>query len=95
MNGEIGSLVQDSHQLGGFLDWTIDLVRAGDKVVAIKSAAERFWLVSCPSQSEIRALYYQLTRNKLVLVAQSKVDVSLDCELDKLINKKLEMKWMM
>ncbi len=97
MIGEIGSLVQDGRQIGGFLNWTIDLifVRAGDshKAVSIKSTADKFWLISCPSQSEIMALYYQLVKDKLVLITQSRVMVSLKGETDKLIDKKLEMRW--
>ncbi len=94
MYGEIGSLVQDGEQIGGFLNWTIGFVWAGDRLVAIKSTADSFWLVSCPSQGEITALCYRLARGKLMLITQSKVDISLDCELDRMINKRLEMKWM-
>ncbi len=75
MNGDIGSLVQDGNQIGGFLSWTINLVWAGGKVVRITSTAKRFWWLSSPSQSEIKALYYQLARDRLVLMAQSKVEI--------------------
>lgn len=56
--------------------------------------AEKFWLLSCPSQSEITALYYQLIRDKLVLINQAQVMVKLETITDKLINKPIEMIWM-
>ncbi len=75
MIGEIGSLVQDGKQIGGFLSWTIDFVWAGGKVVRITSTADKFWWHCSPSQSEITALYYQLVKDKLVLITQSKVEI--------------------
>ncbi len=86
MNGDIGSLVQDGEQIGGFLSWTIDLVWAGGKVVRITSTADKFWWLCSPSQREIKALYYRLTGSKLVLITQSKVELHN-------VDKKLEMIW--
>lgn len=101
MNGEIGSLVQDRKQIGGFLNWIIDpiltsSVRAENRVykmVAVKATAQKFWLLSSPSQSEITALYYRLTRGKLVLITQAQVNVELGGDINKMISKSLEMIW--
>ena len=102
-NGEIGSLVQDDKQIGGFIDWTIDLQLRGretsdgkvyTKPVA-KSTALKFWLLSSPSQSEIKALYYQLVKDTLALINESTVQVDFgEYELNKIINRQIEIKWM-
>ena len=102
LNGEIGSLIQDGKQIAGFLDWTIELkltsVERAEgrqyKKIATKATANRFWVLSAPSGEEIMALYYQLIRDKLVLVNQAKVTVELGTVLDKISDKPLEMIWM-
>lgn len=102
LNGEIGSLIQDDKQIGGFLNWTIELNLTSTerpqgreyKKVITKGTAERYWLLCSPSQSEITALYYQLIKDRLVLVNQAQVKINLDTVIDKMINKKLEMIWM-
>ncbi len=101
MQGEIGSLAQDGKQIGGFLNWAIDpiltsSVRAEGKVykmVAVKATAQKFWLLSAPSGGEITALYYQLVRDKLVLITQAQVSVELSGASNKMINKPIEMIW--
>ena len=101
MNGELGSLVQGK-QIGGFYNWTIELkfitidkpFREYNKAPT-KATAESFWMLSEPSQEEIRASYYQLIQDRLVLVSEAVIKAEFGLyELNKLINRELEMTWM-
>ena len=101
MQGEIGALYQ-GHQIGGFLNWSIDLslFRAETpdsrvyKVHSIKSTAERFWLLCEPSEGDITAHYYQLIKDKLVLINSHIVEVNLAGPVNKMISRPLVMTWM-
>ncbi len=100
LNGEIGSLIQDGKQIGGFLDWTIELnlesverPQGREYRKVLKATADRYWVLCSPSRGEIKALYYQLIRDRLVLVNQSLVSIELGTVLDKIINKPIEMIW--
>ena len=102
MQGQIGTLYQDGKQLGGFLDWSIDLslnrTQVPDsrvyKVQVIKSTAERFWLLSAPSEGDITAHYYQLIKDRLVLVNSHIVTADLGKTINKMVNRPLVMTWM-
>jgi len=102
MQGEIGTFYQDSKQLGGFLNWSIDLqlnrAETPDsrvyKVHSIKSTSERFWLLETPTDSEITAHYYQLIKDRLVLVNQHTVTADLGKTINKMVNRPLVMTWM-
>ena len=101
MQGEIGALYQ-GHQIGGFLNWSIDLslFRAERpdstvyKVHSIKSTAERFWLLCEPSEGDITAHYYQLIKDRLVLVNQHVITANLAGPVNKMISRPLVMTWM-
>ncbi len=95
MNGEIGILFQDGKQIAGFYDWTIDVqLMKGlqNNRVMVKATADRFWVLCSPSQSEIRASYYRLIGERLVLMNKSSVQVELGATLG-IINRPLEMIW--
>ena len=102
MQGQIGTLYQDGKQLGGFLDWSIDLqlnrTETPDsrvyKLHSIKSTAERFWLLCEPTDSEITAHYYQLIKDRLVLVNSHIVTADLNVDINKMVNRPLVMTWM-
>jgi hypothetical protein len=100
MQGEIGTLIQDGQQIGGFGDWVIDLrlISAGmaqEKTFSvIKASTSKFWLLSVPTDSEITANYYQLIRGQLVLMNSHVVDVALGSIINKMINRPLVMIWM-
>ncbi len=95
MNGEIGTLFQEGKQIGGFYDWAIDiqlLKGLQNNKAIVKATAARFWVLCSPSQSEIRASFYRLVGDRLVLMNQAQVTVSLGDKLG-LIKKPLEMIW--
>lgn len=102
MNGQIGTLYQDGKQVGGFLEWSLDIrlfrTEKPDSTVytvhAIKCTADKFWVLSAPSDSEIVAYFYQLIKGRLVLMAQRTVEVNLAGPLNKTINRPLEITWM-
>ena len=102
MQGEIGTFYQDSKQLGGFLNWSIDLslFRAERpdsrvyKLHSIKSTAERFWLLETPTEGEITAHYYQLIKDRLVLVNSHIITADLNVDINKMVNRPLVMTWM-
>ncbi len=101
MEGEIGSLVQDGKQIGGFLDWTIDLTLTSVerpqgreyKRALVKATANKYWVLCEPLQGEITALYYKLIGDKLALVNQAQVMIKLGKTLDKVLNIPIEMIW--
>jgi hypothetical protein len=80
MQGEIGTLNQGK-QIGGFYDWSIDLnltrtetpTGRVHKVSAIKASAKRYFFLIEPAEGEITANFYQLIKDKLVLMASHKV----------------------
>ena len=100
MQGEIGALYQ-GHQIGGFLNWSIDLslFRAERpdstvyKVHSIKSTANKFWLLCEPSEGEITAHYYQLIKDRLVLVNSHIITADLNVDINKMVNQPLVMTW--
>jgi len=102
MQGQIGTFYQDGKQLGGFLNWTIDLQlnRAETpnsrvyKVHSIKSTAEKFWLLCEPTEGEITAHYYQLIKDRLVLVNSHIITADLNVDINKMVNRPLVMTWM-
>ena len=101
MQGEIGALYQGK-QIGGFLNWSIDLqlnrAETPDsrvyKLHSIKSTAERFWLLSAPTDSEITANFYQLVKDRLVLVNSHIITADLNVDINKMVNRPLVMTWM-
>ena len=100
LNGEIGTLYQDGKQIGGFLDWSIDLklnsVNQAEgrvyKHCMTKSTASKFWLLSTPTEAEITAHYYLLVGDTLALVNSHTVEVNLSGSLNKILGP-LEMVW--
>jgi hypothetical protein len=100
LNGEIGTLIQDGKQLGGFMDWTIELRlnsinKAEGRVyqkVMTKATASKHWLLSAPTDSEITANYYLLRGDTLALVNSQTVE-HITGPVNKMLGP-LEMVWM-
>jgi hypothetical protein len=101
MIGEIGTFTRDGEQVGGFKDWELTLKMtsinqaAGRKYSKIQTTAtcKSFWLLKDPG--EITANYFQLVGDTLALVSQSNVTIDFGkYELEKMINRPLEMIWM-
>jgi hypothetical protein len=99
-SGEIGTLFQDGKQLGGFLNWAIDLKlnaieRPGGreyKKVLTKATASKHWLLEKPTEGEITAHYYLLVGDTLALVNSHIVQVELTGPVNKMLGP-LEMIW--
>lgn len=80
MIGEIGTLNQ-GNQIGGFYDWVISLniytTHGPDgrvyHISSIKATASKYFYLKEPSGDEIIANYYQLIKDKLILMASHKV----------------------
>ena len=83
------------------MDWSIDLKlnvinreqgREYKKAMT-KATAKRYWLLCDPS-GEITAQYFQMVRDTLVLVSQSKVLTDFgQYKINKMMNQSLEMIW--
>jgi len=98
---EIGTLYQNGKQIGGFMDWEIDLRftcinkpqgRVYSKVLS-KATAKKFWILGKPTEDTITANYYSMVRDRLVLINSQIVSVDLSGEINKMINRSLEMTW--
>ena len=85
MQGQIGKLSQNDHQIGGFLDWKIFLQLESQlgstpwkeqKIKIWKATASRFWLLLQPGEEEIRADFYIFTAGKLVLANTALVAIT-------------------
>jgi hypothetical protein len=100
MQGEIGALYQGK-QIGGFLDWTLDLRLFGSqspdgavyKVSMVKASASKFWLLYEPTDGEITANFYQLIKDRLVLINSHIITADLIVDINKMINRPLVMTW--
>ncbi|MBA7602016.1 hypothetical protein ES703_09101 [subsurface metagenome] len=101
MNGELGVLSIDGRQIGGFLDWELDI---GLREVSASSArqyaltewnarAHRFWMLEIPDTNAMEALFYFYKNGKLLPASSNKVKVKLpsDYPLNTIINSTLEM----
>lgn len=99
MNGCLGVLSIEGKQVGGFLDWEIDVdIRevsaSAHKQYAIqkwKAVARKFWLFEIPD-TPMDATFYTLFHDDLVAVSENRVKVNIpDIPLNTLINHNLEM----
>ena len=89
--GEIGTLNQNSKQVGGFLDWTISDSLTEPHFKA-KIEALAFWLIEDVNPGQFDASFFQLQRGQLVLMQQEKVNADFPgCVTDKLIRHKILM----
>ena len=100
-SGEIGTILQDGKQIGGFKPWTIILIlneldrTQGKeyKKALTTSKSQQFWLFEEPT-GELTAQYFTLVKGTLVMVSQSKVKIIFpEYELNKMINHPLEIIW--
>ncbi|MDD5510915.1 MAG: hypothetical protein PHI12_08895 [Dehalococcoidales bacterium] len=100
-NGEVGVLLQDGRQIGGFMGWSIILLLNSKekqdgreyKKSSVRAKAQKFWLFEKPT-GEITAKYYGLVEDTLAIISQSKIEADFgEYELNKMIPRMLEMIW--
>jgi len=86
LSGEIGKLSFNGEQVGGFQYWTAMFNKDTKETKVI---ASKYWkFKDCPK--ELDAEFYSLV-DKLKLIHKTKVKVNLDCHLDKMTIKPLEL----
>jgi hypothetical protein len=95
--GEIGVLLINGRQAGGFLNWEIRAITAGlqpgGQRVPTKATAAGFWLFEpLPCDGRAEAVFYDRVRDKLVIVNRAEVIVSApDSAFDTLVREEIEM----
>lgn len=104
MRGELGTLNIDGRQIGGFLNWQIDiyLKREASRcskrygVQFIRVRADKYWMLEIPEANIVDAIFYVLFHDELMAVSQNKVRINLapDVPLNKILDKRLGMVWM-
>ena len=103
MNGEIGTLNQEGRQIGGFFDWSIDIVldetiRHGVRELGVRKivSASRYWLLEIPNSDIYEARFYKMISGQLVLMDEGQIGLGLpDKEtLDRVLSAPLGMRWM-
>jgi len=101
-SGEIGTLFQNG-QIGGFFNWEIEyaLKPAGcDKWASYslglwKCTASRYWLLEKPTGRIFKAVFYQMVKDKLVVLNEVQVNIELpNLDLNHIHNIPLIMTWM-
>jgi hypothetical protein len=98
-HGEIGQIIKDGKQVGGFLDWVLEvsiIETTSDKrrsytTQSVKATAKRYWLNEPVSQGRYDCIFYQRVGNELIALFQNELKVKItDSIVDKYINN-LEM----
>lgn len=103
MNGELGVLSIDGKQVGGFLDWEMDInlreVSASSskqyKLVGWKARAFQFWMLEIPNTNVMDALFYFYRKGQLIQASSNKVRIKLPptYPLNIIINTQIEMNY--
>jgi len=100
MNGDLGVFSIKNKQVGGFLDWEMDVplreVSAGSTrqfTSGWQATAYRFWMLEVPDTNIMDALFYFYRKGELIPASLNKVKVNLppDYPLNTIINSELEM----
>lgn len=101
MNGELGVLSIENKQVGGFLDWQMDIdirevsasLHQEYVVQKWKANARKFWMLEIPSSNIMDAVFYILFHDELLAVSKNRVKVKLpeSYKLDEIIEAPLVM----
>ncbi len=101
MNGELGVLSIQDKQVGGFLDWQMDIdireVSASSHrqyvVQKWKAKARKFWILEIPETDVMEAVFYTLFHGELLAVSKNKVRIKLpkNYKLDEIMEAPLVM----
>lgn len=99
--GKLGVLYLNGRQVGGFLDWEIEVmtypIKKGNlkasKLSQLKITALKFWMLEKVNADSIEAIFYCFNGLDLKQVSQNKIKVNLPSEypLDQLISTSLVM----
>jgi len=99
-HGEIGTLVKDGEQVGGFLNWHLEVfieeTSSGPHrkytTISVKANADKFWLNREISTDKYMVIFYQLVGKELYALFQNELKVKIpQASIGEYINQKLEM----
>lgn len=91
MTGEIGKLVLDDKQVGGFRNWTVFIKTAPP--IKSRVIASGFWMLEKINTDKVLASFYYEDANSLILVCERETTIHLpeDYAMDELILTPVEM----
>ncbi len=100
-HGEIGTINKDGKQVGGFRDWTLDVIV--EEITTgihrdyisqkVKAHAKRFWLLEPIGTDKYMCIFYQHLGDDIIPLFQNelKVNIPNGIEIDKYVDTQLEM----
>jgi hypothetical protein len=85
MEGQIGTLIQNEEQIGGFYNWSTDLLLDRTKgkdgtdyqFQRLKLVSNEVWLFKHPVKPEMVVCLYQLIDDRLALVMKKETTINL------------------